>query len=109
MLPRQIYEEREGVVFSKLMQSIANHTVATSDLVRESLDVSVKTGDIVVRSEDGSARVKGASIGENDIIVPSRQQSIFLVNRPLTKCSSNTSSPVKTLRALYVGSSHPIF
>lgn len=90
-LPRLIYAAPEGMPFSELMLSITNHTAATSDLVRESLDVSVKTGDIVVRSEDGSARVKGASIGESDIIVPSRQQSIFLVNPPLTKGSSSAS------------------
>lgn len=79
-LPRLIYEAPEGQPFGELMQTIANHTTATSDLVREALDLSVKTCDIIVRRPDGATRIKGGSIGETDIILPNRQHSLFLVS-----------------------------
>lgn len=80
VLPRVIYEKPNGQLFGDLMHSIANNTTATSDLVREALDISVKTGDIEVRSAGGASRMKGASIGATDIIVPGQQKPLFLLN-----------------------------
>ncbi len=77
-LPKLIYGAPDGQSFGDLMQTIANRTTATSDLVRKSLDLSVRTGDILVRREDGANRIKGGSISETDIILPSNQRSLFL-------------------------------
>lgn len=76
-LPKLIYANENGIVFGDLVQHIANRTTATAELAREALDVTVKTGDILVRGKDGSIRVKGASIRSTDIILPSPQRPIF--------------------------------
>jgi three-Cys-motif partner protein len=76
-LPRVIHEHRDGIAFSDLLMGLANRTTATADLMRESLDISVRSGEILVKSAKGIARRKGASIHETDILIPSPQQRIF--------------------------------
>lgn len=79
-LPRILYDEgsKDGVAFTEVMLGIANRTTATADIVKESLDLAVRTGYIKVVSREGVARKKGASIRDQDIITLSKQQSIFL-------------------------------
>lgn len=79
-LPRIFYAEasKDGVAFSDVMHGIANRTTATADIVKESLDLAVRTGDLKVVSPEGVERKKGSSIRDSDIITLSKQQSIFL-------------------------------
>lgn len=78
-LPKLIYASKDGVVFGDLMQEMANRTTATAQLVKSSLDLSVKTGDLIVRREDGATRIKGSSIQDSDIILASPQRSLFFL------------------------------
>jgi hypothetical protein len=87
-LPRKLYETDSGMVFGDLMQHIANNTTATAAFVKDALDFSVKTGDIVVTREDNGVRTKGSAIHDTDRVAFSRQRSIFLLS-PVPKSSKD--------------------
>ncbi|RZI43668.1 three-Cys-motif partner protein TcmP [Herbaspirillum sp. HC18] len=77
-LPRIIYDYQFGVPFIELMESIANRTNATAEIVKESLHHFIQTKEIEARTSEGGMRMKGTSIHRNDIIVPHKQRSIFI-------------------------------
>ena len=77
-LPRLIYERDGGIPFIDLMEGIANHTNATADIVRESLNQHIGTKDIQAFKVGGGTRTKGSSIRRDDILVPNKQKSIFI-------------------------------
>ena len=79
-LPRLINAGADGTSFIQLMESIANRTNATANIVRESLHEHILTGDIEAYSSAGKLRTKGMSIHQNDIILPARQKTIFFVS-----------------------------
>lgn len=78
-LPHLIYKYQNGVPFIELMESIANRTNATAAIVKESLHHFILTKEIEARTSEGGTRAKGISIHRNDIIVPHRQRSIFIL------------------------------
>jgi three-Cys-motif partner protein len=80
-LPRMIHERNEGIPFIELMEGIANRTNATSDIVRKSLNDHILSKEIQAFSTQGNLRTKGTSIHQNDIIIPSKQRTIFFVNQ----------------------------
>jgi three-Cys-motif partner protein len=73
-LPNIIFEHDDGIRFIDLMESIANRTNATADIVRESLDLHIQTAAIQAIKCGGGMRQKGSSIQNTDILVPSRQK-----------------------------------
>jgi three-Cys-motif partner protein len=78
-LPKIIHERESGIPFIDLMEGIANRTNATADIVRESLHQHILTKEVQAFKVDGGIRTKGSSIHGNDILVPNKQKSIFLL------------------------------
>lgn len=77
-IPRIIHGADHGVSFENLMCDIANFTMADAEIVRNSLDLAIKTGDIQVISPKTSAkRTKGSAINSKDVIKPAAQKSFF--------------------------------
>lgn len=81
-LTRKLHDSGESTTFAGLLNDIGNNTPATADLIRQSLDIPIKVGDIVAMSESGVKREKGGSIDIRDTLVSSRQRSIFLMSQP---------------------------
>lgn len=77
-LPRLIHEQHDGVTFNDLIYQIANKTNATEKIIKESLNEAVATKELQALIEGGGQRAKGTSIRGTDILLPSRQKSIFM-------------------------------
>jgi hypothetical protein len=76
-LPKIIHGKQEGIAFIDLMETIANNTNATADIVRASLHDHILTRSIQAHKKDGGIRLKGSSIHGSDIIIPHKQRTIF--------------------------------
>jgi three-Cys-motif partner protein len=81
-LTRKLHDHREPITFAELVTGIGNSTPATAKLIRQSLSIPIQVGDLVAKSAKGVKREKGASLKETDILIPSRQTSIFLMSQP---------------------------
>lgn len=77
-LPRIIHKQHDGVTFNNLIYQIANQTNATEKIIKESLNEAVVTKELQALIEGGGQRAKGTSIRGTDILLPSRQKSIFM-------------------------------
>lgn len=78
-IPQIIYNENE-ISFENLRNSIINQTPATIDIIKESLNRSMKTGEIYVKSFDKkSNRLKSSRIKNNDLLIyrGRKQYSLF--------------------------------
>lgn len=78
LLPALIKKHPEGVPFMNLLESIANRTNANASLIRQSLDIALRTKEIRVQKLGGGQRTKASAIDASDILIPSNQRSLFL-------------------------------
>ncbi|MDI1302497.1 MAG: three-Cys-motif partner protein TcmP [bacterium] len=77
-IPRIIQSSNSGISLEALMCNIANVTMANTDIVRSSLDLAVKTGDIkVINPKTLTQRTKGSAIAAQDVITPAAQKSFY--------------------------------
>jgi three-Cys-motif partner protein len=81
-LTRKLHDNLGPITFGDLVTGIGNSTPATANLIRQSLNIPIQVGDLVATSARGVKREKGASLKETDILIPSRQISIFLMSQP---------------------------
>lgn len=76
-LPEIIFNQK-SIVFSDLVTKVINHTPATIDMLKESLNEHVSYGEIIVKSEEGITRKKSSSIKHSDrITTPYAPQKRF--------------------------------
>lgn len=68
-LPRLIYnQEYNGVSFQQLQVAIINSTPASRDMIKESLENSMLSGEIIAKSKKGAIRRNASAIQDDDII-----------------------------------------
>ncbi len=66
--------------FDNLLESLGNSTPATTTLIKEALDPSIRTKDIEAISVQGARREKGTTVCLSDIIQPAVQRPLFFLN-----------------------------
>ena len=68
-LPKLIYDqEYNGVTFHKLQVAIINSTPATRSMIKDSLENSIQSGEIIAKSKKGVVRRVANAIEDDDII-----------------------------------------
>lgn len=73
---RCVYEQADGVVFSKLFEGVCNETPATKEMVRASLLQAHRHGRLALRRE-GKLLERGQSIQDADLLIVPRQLTMF--------------------------------
>jgi hypothetical protein len=66
--------------FASLLESLGNSTPATSSLIREALDPTIRTKDIEAIAINGARRERGTTVRGTDIIQPAAQRPLFLLH-----------------------------
>lgn len=76
-LPELVYQFGGGISFQSFYEKIANHTPATIDHIKATIESLIDLKEIEVVSSDGKTRTKASTIRGDDILQVPRQ-SIFL-------------------------------
>lgn len=78
-LPALIHAH-ENISFDLLKNTIINETPATVDMIKQSLNVHIQTGEIIVKSADGATRQKSNTIKDTDFIIKPKkiQKRMFM-------------------------------
>lgn len=76
-LPRYIFARDEGVGFRELFATTCSGPSADSERYRQALQALIEIKDIEVMSPDGARRLKGSTMRDSDILIPSKQFTIF--------------------------------
>lgn len=76
-LPHIIYAHEDGMSFRELYATTCNSSPADSDKYKQALERLVETKDIEIITPTGGQRRKASTIGDQDLLVPSRQIGLF--------------------------------
>jgi three-Cys-motif partner protein len=66
--------------FMSLLEALGNSTPATTSLIKEALDPTIRTKEIEAISVHGARREKGTTVGMSDIIQPAAQRPLFFLH-----------------------------
>ena len=76
-LPARIHQQfRDGVTFARLFAHITNETPATSEHIRDVLEVLIKDHEIQLRDEYGRPRRRRTRPSNKDIVIIAPQQKL---------------------------------
>lgn len=76
-LPRYIFARNEGIGFGELFARTCNDSPADSDRYKQALQTLIDVRDIEVMSPHGARRMKASTIRDSDILIPSKQFTMF--------------------------------
>lgn len=74
-----LFSRPDPVEFRAFTDAIRSLTPATTSMVRDSLDVAIRCGDLEALSAKGVRRTKGASVMPTDLIGRSQQRSLIFL------------------------------
>ena len=76
-LPRYIFARDEGIGFGELFARTCNSSPADSDRYKRALQTLIEVKDIEVVSPTGGRHLKASTIRDADLLLPSKQFTIF--------------------------------
>ena len=76
-LPRYIFARDEGIGFGELFARTCNSSPADSDRYKRALQTLIEVKDIEVLSPTGGRHLKASTIRDADLLLPSKQFTIF--------------------------------
>lgn len=76
-LPRYIFARDEGIGFGELFSRTCNGSPADSERYKQALQTLMDVKDVEVVSINGARRLKASTIRDSDVLLPSRQFTMF--------------------------------
>lgn len=76
-LPHLIFAHETGIRFGELFATTCNTSPADSSRYKSAIEQLIETKEIEVISETGARRFKASTLTDTDLLIPSRQTTLF--------------------------------